>query len=305
MFAFLPLTAADCREVIPLPLTPHTYFVSLVPGDPICFNSTDVGTHFIYGERNLATFTFFNATDSSTIAHRSTSAWLSLAINATVHENVTFTTATFPNTCTIGVYYSNLPNSEISVQEIRDYDDRCLLVHSYRDSTITASWDTEEGHDFVVLNQNADEHLSGVGSRTFSGSAVSVRFTTDFAGLSRFVRIESSSNAVNERAGTGNFPKFRPLVPSKTQLKRDNEKQMLSLGIIIAICSVVVVFLATVLAIGLYCLCRPVKHDIGHFDAPMMESRADVRVQSLVDSEDHSQSDDALAKATEVAAPVV
>jgi hypothetical protein len=296
--------------VIAISSDPRTYSLSIEPGDPICFNSTDVGAHFLDGESFNSTFTFFNATDSSTIAHRSTSAWLSFAISSVIPENITFTTATFPNSCTLGFFYSNSPNSELFLPNntsdvIQDYDDRCFLVHAYHDSNVTASWDTELGHDFVVLNQNEAEQLSGIGSRTFSGRPVSLRFTSDFAGLSNFVGIKSASNVINPHSGSGQFPKFRPLVPSKTMPKKFEEGQSLSLAMIIGICSGVVAVLGSILTIVIYRLCRPVKDDIGHFNAEIIEARTDVRVQSLVDSEDHSQSDDVFTKPTDIVSPIM
>jgi hypothetical protein len=123
-----------------------------------------------------------------------------------------------------------------------------------------------------------------------------LRFTSDFAGLSNFIRLTGTSNVINGRAGSGFFPKFTPLIPSKTPLTRNDAEQTLSLAVIIGICAAVVAVLMVFLSCLLLCLCKPPKHDIGTFDGDIVEPHADVRVQSLVDFESHSQSDDAFAK---------
>jgi hypothetical protein len=308
---FLHLGTARCHTEIILSPEPHTYFVSAGPGDPICFNSTDIGTHVIQGEYNRARFTFFNTTDTSEIAARSTYSWLSVSISAPEPENLTFTSATFPNSCTLGFYYSNLPNSLLflpngSTDAFQAYDDRCFLVHAYNDSNVTVSWDTEYGHDFVFLNQDLTAVHSGIGSETFSVLPVSLWFTSDYAGVSNFVRLESSSAIVNGRGRSGRFPNYWPLVPSRTQPKRNGEDDLLSMGAIIGLCLGVVVVLGTVTSIVLYCLCRPVRRDIGHFDPEMVDSRPEVRVQALVDTDEHSQSgEEAFVKAAEVVLPII
>jgi hypothetical protein len=308
---FLRLGTASCRTEITLSPEPHAYFVLAGPGDPICFNSTDIGTHVIRGEYDRAQFTFFNVTDSSDIACRSTSAWLSLSISAPHPENVTFTAATFPNSCTVGFYYSSLPNAVLflpngSTDPFQAYDDRCFLVHAYNDSNVSVSWDTEEGHDFVFLNQDGDLPLSGMGSQTFSVRSVSLHFTSDFAGVSNFVRLQSSSAVVNDRATSGRFPMYQPLVPSRTPPKRDGEGDLLSVGATVGLCIGVVAVLGSAASIVLYCLCRPVRGTLGPFDPGMVGGRSEVKVQSLVDTDDPSQpGEDAFAKAADAVLPII
>jgi hypothetical protein len=298
VFLLAVLAASKCDSQINLSAEPRTYSVPLVAGDVLCVNSTVIGTHFISGEYRTANFTFSNTTDSSGPAVRSVSSLLSVAVNTTENETVTFTAASFPTVCTASVYCSTLPFDCYNISRspgvpMINYDDRCALFHGYPDSQILVAYDTEERHDFVIMNNNETAKHSGNGSEAFFGRAVSVRFTSDFATLSNFLVVRTESNAQNLRAGNGSFGAYQPPSAPRTRPSISVEGEPLTKVQIIAICVALVAFVITVLAIGLYCLFRPGRAKLPSTSDGREEiTLRQIRGQSLVDTSPGAQVDD-------------
>jgi hypothetical protein len=252
---FVTRTTSHCDQQILLTRDPRTHSIALPADKVLCINSTYIGTHFLCGEYAKATFTFSNATDRSAAAARSLSSHLSVAIASPQAETVTFTTASFPNQCTTALYYSSVPSESILLARdsqfpITNYDDRCALFHGYPHSHVAITFDTKEGHNFVVFNNNMSDKRSGVGSQSFHGTAVSVWFTSDFVTLSNFVGIETHSEADNSRAASGWFGEYRRVSATVRVQNTTGESEVVPAAAIIGSCLLVADFLVGVLGIA-------------------------------------------------------
>ncbi|OHT10905.1 hypothetical protein TRFO_19709 [Tritrichomonas foetus] len=265
MIEFLFLyTYSSCFGTLYITNIPKTYTIDLLPNTSFCINSTSIGSYFLKGLSGEAHFSFYNVThygkklDNTTSmnAVRSTDSLLSIEISSQKAETVTFTAGAFQNICILGFYYSNKPNTELILQQpyIINYDDKCMMVHRYNDTEMYLDYDTEEDHDFVDINNDIDFSVSGIGSLSLGPDVVSVRFWSDFAKLSNYVKINVSSKCENLDSETGYFGTYRPLIPPRTTANPPDDSQQLSKSMIIAICFGVVISVAGLVSTFIYCI---------------------------------------------------
>lgn len=282
IFLFLvKFTTSICHTTIPIIDNLHTYRHTLIKDQNTCINITQPNFHFfiINSSRSNYSVSFYNYTTNAQEVYTFDVSQLEVPVFHSLNKNLdisittnstseelTFIGVNFPTPCYNGFFYSSKANNSIFFNkdftdqyQLKNYDDKCVLLYGYNDSTFNISYSIEKADTFKIIAEDNEERVfTGTSELSYQSKTIGLIFQSDFSYPSDYINITTTSfmeETSHAYSGVFIIDKSK-LDPYVVPTKFDNNKRI-GTATIIAIATICVIVVIAVIVLLIYCLRTP------------------------------------------------